>query len=61
MENNKEQVEKRGNVMDERILEKVNGGQVIQQEDGTFYCTRCEKTVSSDHACWKSKVIVIDR
>ena len=32
-------------------LEKVNGGVLIQQKDGTYFCTCCGKTVDRVHSC----------
>ena len=47
-----------GTPLSDDELEKVNGGRLIRQDDGTYYCTRCRKTVNYDHSC--SQTIVID-
>ena len=47
-----ELLEKLGGIaLSDDDLEKVNGGRLIQQKDGTYYCTRCGKTVNNDHSC----------
>ena len=55
MENSNEkkiaQEEKRVDVKDEMVLEMVQGGKIVQQADGSYYCTVCKKTFTKSHAC----------
>ena len=46
-----------GTPLSDDELEKVAGGRVIRQGDGTYFCTCCGKTVNNDHSC--SGTIVI--
>ena len=59
MKNNQEkkteQAEKQTQMKDDTVLEMICGG-LIRQEDGTYFCTRCRKTVNYDHSC--SRIIV---